>query len=111
MMRRFWVLRKLADIKAVRVTPESERLSNLEALFNMNVEKITAGEINVVDKDGGKRTLAYDTLIVSRERVADDSLWEELQGVKAEVQKIGDCSQIGDIRQAIHSANEVARTI
>jgi 2,4-dienoyl-CoA reductase-like NADH-dependent reductase (Old Yellow Enzyme family)/thioredoxin reductase len=111
MMRRFWVLRKLADINAVRVTPESERLSNLEALFNMNVEKITAGEINVVDKDGGKRTLAYDTLIVSRERVADNSLWEELQGVKAEVQKIGDCSQIGDIRQAIHSANEVARTI
>ena len=69
------------------------------------------GEITMVDKDDVKRKLTYDTLIVSRERVADDSLGEGLKDIKAEVHKIGDCSQVGDIRQAIHSANDVARRI
>jgi hypothetical protein len=111
MMRRFWILRKLTDINAVRETSESKKLSNPEVLFNVGVEKITPEGINIVNKDGGKRILDYDTFIVSRERVADDSLWEELRSTKAEIHKIGDCSQVGDIRKAIHSANEVARKI
>jgi hypothetical protein len=77
----------------------------------VGVEKITPEGINIVNKDGNKRILAYDTFIVSRERVSDDSLWEELQTATAAVHKIGDCSQAGDIRKAIHSANEVARRI
>jgi len=111
MMRRFWILRKLTDINAMRETFESERMNNIEVLFDVEVENISSEGISVVHKDGREQTLAYDTLIVSRERVADDSLFDELQGLNIDVQRIGDCSQVGDISQAIHSANEVARKI
>jgi len=64
-----------------------------------------------VDKEGEKRVLPYDTLIISRERATNDSLFDELQGKAAEVYKIGDCSEVGEIKGAIWSANEVARKI
>ena len=111
MMRRFWILRKLTDINAVRETAEAQRQHNIEVLFNVEVNAITSEGIRITDTDGGKRMLAYDTCIVSSERVPDDSLWEELQTTNAVVQRIGDCSQVGDIRMAIHKANEVARKI
>ncbi len=110
-MRRFWILRKLTDINVVRETPEGARISNPEVLYYVDVEDITTEGIRVVDKDGGKRALPYDTLIISRERAANDSLFEELQGKAAEVYKIGDCSEVGTIQKAIRSANEVARRI
>jgi len=34
-----------------------------------------------------------------------------LQGKAAEVYKIGDCSQVGEIKDAVWNANEVARKI
>lgn len=108
--RKFWILRRLTDINVVRQTPESTRLSNPEVLFNLKVVDITPDGIEVVDKAGSTRILAYDTLIISRERMANDSIFEKLQG-RVAVQRIGDCSQVGDIRRAIHSANEIARRI
>ena len=109
--RRWYVLRKLTDVNVPRETPEAARIYNPEVLYYVEVEDITAEGIRVVDKDGGKRVLAYDTLIISRERATNDSLFEELQGKAAEVHKIGDCSEVGDIKTAIWSANEVARKI
>ncbi|MFC2058675.1 FAD-dependent oxidoreductase [Chloroflexota bacterium] len=111
MVRRFWVLRKLTDINVVRETPEAARISNPEVLFNIEVENFVVGGIRIRDKDGEKRILPYDTLIISRERATNDSLFEKLQGKAAEVYKIGDCSQVGDTKQAIWDANEVARRI
>jgi len=110
-LRRFPLLRRLTDINVVRETPEAARISNPEVLYNVDVEDVTPDGIRVVDKDGGKRVLVYDTLIISRERATNDSLFEELQGKVAEVYKIGDCSEVGDIKMAIWSANEVVRTI
>jgi thioredoxin reductase len=109
--RRFWVFRKLTDINVPRETPEAARVSNPEALYYVDVEDITVEGIRIVNNEGEKRVLPYDTLIISRERATNDSLFDELQGKAKEVYKIGDCSQVGDIRQAIWSANEVARKI
>jgi hypothetical protein len=61
-----------------------------------------------------KEVLAYDTIILSRrfgERKANDSLFDELQGKAPEVHKIGDCSEVRGILEAIHGANEVVRKI
>jgi len=109
--RRMHLFKKLTDVNLVRETPETARIYNPEVLYYVDVEEITAGEIKTVDKDGGKRVLPYDTLIISRERATNDSLFNELRGKAAEVYKIGDCSEVGDIQKAIWSANEVARKI
>ena len=111
MSRRFYVLRKLTHVNIPRETPEAKRVSNPEVLYNVDVEDITTEGISIVNKDGVKRVLPYDTLIISRERAANDSLFEELQGQAAEVYKIGDCAEVGEIQPAIWSANEVARKI
>jgi hypothetical protein len=109
--RRYWLLRRLTDLNLVRETPETTRLNNPEILYYVDVEEITTEGIKVVDKDGKRRLLPYDTLIISRERTANDSVFEALQGKAPEVYKIGDCSEVGDIHKAIWGANEVARKI
>lgn len=111
MPRKFWMLRKLTDVSLPRETPEAKKLDNLEILYYVDVEEITADGIRIVNRDGARRILPYDTLIISRERASNDSLFEELQGKAPVVYKIGDCSQVGDIKEAIWGANEVARKI
>jgi len=110
-VRKWYVLRKLTDINVPRETPQAARVSNPEVLYYVEVEDITTEGIRIKDKDGAKRVLPYDTLIISRERATNDSLFDELQGKAAEVYKIGDCSQVGEIKDAVWSANEVARKI
>jgi len=113
-MRRYWLLRRLTDVNVVRETPQTTRLSNPEVLYNIEVDDITPQGIAINAKDGGKRVLPYDTLILSRrfgERSTNDSLFGELQGKVAEIYKIGDCLQVRDIKEAIWGANEVARKI
>lgn len=109
--RRVWVFRKITDVNLPRETPEAARVSNPKVLTNITVEGIDSEGIRVIDKDGLNRVIQYDTLIIARERASNDSLFEELQGKAAEVYKIGDCRQVGDIKQAIWNANEVARKI
>jgi hypothetical protein len=104
-------MRQLTDIKFPRVTPEGKRLSNPEVLYYIKVEAIANKEIKTVNNEGIKRTIPYDTLIISRERKPNDDLYEKLQGKVAEVYKIGDCGAIAEIKEAILSANEVARKI
>jgi 2,4-dienoyl-CoA reductase-like NADH-dependent reductase (Old Yellow Enzyme family)/thioredoxin reductase len=109
--RKMYILRQLTDIKWPRVTPEGQRLSNPEVLYHITVESIADREIKTVNKEGVKRTIPYDTLIISRERKPNNELYEKLQGRVAEVYKIGDCAAIAEIREAITSATEVARKI
>jgi 2,4-dienoyl-CoA reductase-like NADH-dependent reductase (Old Yellow Enzyme family)/thioredoxin reductase len=109
--RRMYLFRRLTDVNLVRESPEAMRMDNPEILYYVDVEDITPEGIRIVNKDGKRRVLPYDTLIVSREREANDSLFEHLKGKAPEVYKIGDCSEVGDIKTAIWSANEVARKI
>ena len=109
--RRFYMMRRLTDVNIPRETPETAKLANPEVIYYVDVQEITPSEIKLVDKDGGKRSLPYDTLIISRERGANDSLFNQLQGKAPEVYKIGDCANVADIKGAIWSANEIARKI
>jgi 2,4-dienoyl-CoA reductase-like NADH-dependent reductase (Old Yellow Enzyme family)/thioredoxin reductase len=109
--RKLYILRQLTDINWPRATPEGQRVSNPEVLYYITVESIANREIKTVNNEGIKRTIPYDTLIISRERTPNNDLYEKLQGKVAEVYKIGDCAAISEIREAILSANEVARKI
>lgn len=113
-LRRFYILRKLTDINIPRPTPDTARVSNPEVLFNVDMEEITAKGIKIKDNDGKTKVIPYDTLIVSTrfgQMKRNDSLFDELQGKVPEIHKIGDCSDVKGIQDAIWSANEVARKI
>jgi 2-enoate reductase len=109
--RQIYILRKLTDAPLPRETPEAERVQNPHVFFGTNPEGITPEGVRIKDKDGAEKILAYDTLIVSRLRMPNKSLYEELQEKTAEVYRIGDCVEVRGIKEAIWSANEVARKI
>jgi 2,4-dienoyl-CoA reductase (NADPH2) len=109
--RKLYIFRQLTDVNLPRVTPEGQRLSNPEVLYNITVEAIENNEIKTVNKEGVKRTIPYDTLIISRERKPNDELYEKLQGKVPEVYKVGDCGAISEIQEAVINANEIARKI
>ncbi|MBW1846409.1 MAG: FAD-dependent oxidoreductase, partial [Deltaproteobacteria bacterium] len=110
-MRKFWVWRKLTDINASRETPEAQRVDNPEVKLNVKVKTITADGVEFEDRDGNKSVLPYDTLVISRGREKNDSLFAKIEGKASEVYKIGDCSSAGNIQKAVWNANEVARKI
>ena len=109
--RKYWALRKLADINVVRENPAAARVSNPRVMFNTKVKKISAGGIEIEDKQGQKGMLPFDTLIISRGRQKNDALFEQLEGKAPEIYKIGDCNVAGNIQKAVWSANKVARKI
>ncbi len=116
MARRWWLYRKLTDMNMPRETPEAARIYNPEMLYNAAVENIAAGIITLKlsGDERTERTMPYDTLIISQrfgERQTNDSLYNEITGTVPEVYMIGDCSQVRGIKEAIFSANEVARKI
>ena len=118
MNRRWHIFRKLTDIPFERAAPEAQRVRNPEVLFETQVEAVRTDEIDVVDKEGNARTIPYDSLIVSLTRRPEDRLFEDLQAVVPEVYRIGDrlnldpdVQETANIKGAIWSANEVARTI
>jgi 2-enoate reductase len=109
--RRWWILRKLADVNTARGTPESQRVSNPRVLSNVRVNEITPLGIALTIDKGERSVLGYDTLVISRGRKRENALTSQLQAKATEVHEIGDCSSVGDIQKAIFSANEVARAI
>jgi len=109
--RRWWILRKLADVDTARGTPEAKRLSNPKVLSSVRVEGITSEGIELTDGKGDRSVLAYDALVISRGRERENALSRQLQERAPEVHEIGDCSSVGDIQKAISSANEVARAV
>jgi 2,4-dienoyl-CoA reductase (NADPH2) len=109
--RRWWILRKLADVNTARGTSEAQRVSNPKVLSNVRVEEITSEGIALRGEKGEKTVLPYDALVISRGRERDNALSGKLEGRRPEVHEIGDCSSVGDIQKAISSANEVARAI
>ncbi|OPY75785.1 MAG: 2-enoate reductase FldZ [Syntrophorhabdus sp. PtaU1.Bin058] len=109
--RQFYVWRKLTDINLVRSGPETRRVDNPKVLFYVDVEAITPEGIKVKYREGNEDVLPYDTLIISLQRKANDLLFDQLQGKVPEIYKIGDCSRVGEIKEAIWTANEIARNI
>jgi 2,4-dienoyl-CoA reductase-like NADH-dependent reductase (Old Yellow Enzyme family)/thioredoxin reductase len=109
--RKWYVFKKITDVNFPRATPEGARMSNPEVIYFITVEDISNGEIKTVNNEGVKRILPYDTLIISREREANDSLFDQFQGKAPEVYKIGDCASVAEIKDAIWGANEIVRKI
>jgi len=111
MGRKWWITRKLVDVNAVRANPPAQKLLNPEVLCNIKVKEIGTSSVTITDRQGRERTIGYDTMIISRGREKNDSMFDALEGKAPEIHKIGDCAAAGNIQKAIFSANEVARKI
>jgi 2,4-dienoyl-CoA reductase-like NADH-dependent reductase (Old Yellow Enzyme family)/thioredoxin reductase len=111
--RRFYVFRQLTDLPFPRAEykPETQRVSNPEVLYNITVEEVANNEIHTVNKDGEKRSIPYDSFVVSRERIKQDTLLDELKAKVPEVHMIGDCADAQEIKEAILTANEICRKL
>jgi len=109
--RQLYIWRKLTDMPLARAIPEAERVQNPRVFFGAELKEVTPDGVKIRDKGGAETVLPYDTLIVSRLRVPNKSLFEALQGKVKEVYKIGDCDKTRTIKYAIWTANEVARKI
>ncbi|MDP2918740.1 MAG: FAD-dependent oxidoreductase [Dehalococcoidia bacterium] len=109
--RRWYAFRRLTDINAVRELPHQQRVKNVQILYHCEIEDITTEGIKAVDGDGRKLTIPYDTLIISRERTPNNTLFEMIKTKRPEVYNIGDSAKVGDIKEAIWAANEIARRI
>ncbi|MCP4576009.1 MAG: FAD-dependent oxidoreductase [Deltaproteobacteria bacterium] len=111
-LRRTWILRRLTEMNVSRERPEYQKLTNVEVLYHIDVEQINHEGIRIINrKSQEKRVLPYDTLIVCLNRTPNDSLYNKIKKNGTKVHKIGDCAVVSDIKDAISTANEIARTI
>jgi thioredoxin reductase len=107
---RFWLLRMLTDLNVADSL--LEKLDNSpKVLYGLTTEDVTPQGVVVVDKEGEKKVLPYDTFIVSLHNERNTFLFEALQGKVPELYQVGDCAKIADIVDAIKAGNEIARKI
>ncbi|MDP2919060.1 MAG: FAD-dependent oxidoreductase, partial [Dehalococcoidia bacterium] len=109
--RRQFVVRRLCDVNMVRALPMQQREKNCKVIYFVDVEKIDVQGLHLVNKEGEKSILPYDTLIISRERACNNAVYGHLKDSAPEVYNIGDSAKVGDIKEAVWAANEVARKI
>ena len=83
--------------------------NQVDILTGHRLEKICDEGAVVSDKEGNKRTIEADTVIMSVGLRPEKSLEDELKGM--EVYRIGDGRQVGNIQSAIWEAYEVARLL
>jgi 2-enoate reductase len=62
-------------------------------------------------RNGRRRELAFDTLLIALGRVPDDSLAGQLKDIVPVLDRVGDCLEPHSIRHSIHSAARVALEI
>ena len=79
---------------------------------NVDVKEITADGIVLVDKkEGHEQTLNADTVVLARGLIADNRLYNELEGKVPELYAIGDSIKPRKIWEAIHDGFHIAREI
>jgi len=104
--RLFWIMKRVTDHNLA----EPHRMTNPRIIMNADVKEINAEGV-VLEIEKLKKKIPADTVIVALGRKKETSLFDAMDGKVAEIFKIGDCSKISDIYNAISGANEVAMKI
>lgn len=79
---------------------------------NVDVKEITAGGVVLVDKkEGHEQTLNADTVVLARGLIADNRLYNALEGKVPELYAIGDSIKPRKIWEAMHDGFHIAREI
>ena len=100
------------DVEASNRSALLERFSdyNLTIMVNSMVEAVNNKGLLII-KDGMKRTVVADTVVIALGAVASDELAKKLRAVVKNLFIIGDCYKPGRIVDAVNQASYVARQI
>jgi 2,4-dienoyl-CoA reductase (NADPH2) len=93
-----------------RTEAELERLG-VTVLTEVSLEEIKSNGLVVVFKNGNKKTLPSDNVIIASGAEPDLSLAEKLQGQVKEIYLAGDCSKLSFIKDAIADGTRIGSII
>jgi 2-enoate reductase len=81
-------------------------------IANVDVKEITADSIVLIERNkGGQQILKADTVVLARGLVAENQLYNKLEGKITELYAIGDCIGPRKIWEAMHEGFHIAREI
>jgi 2,4-dienoyl-CoA reductase (NADPH2) len=87
------------------------RERGVDLLSEVRVEAIGAEGVSFADGEGGRHTVAVDSVILAAGTREDHTLAEAIANLGPAVHSIGDCDGVGYIEGAIRDAARVARQI
>ncbi|HEM62510.1 MAG TPA: FAD-dependent oxidoreductase [Chloroflexi bacterium] len=106
----------VADASFLKYVGRQMLLQNY--LDEEGVEILTESVVETIGEDsltyrrqGEKKDLGFDTVLIALGRVANDELADRLRGVVPEIYRVGDCLEPHSIRHSIHSAARTALEI
>jgi 2,4-dienoyl-CoA reductase (NADPH2) len=80
-------------------------------LAGVRYEKITDEGLVVMTKDGERKTLETDSIIITLPALPDAGLFSSLKDKVAEIYQIGDCREFGLMHDAIADGSRIGRNI
>jgi len=103
----------LTKVLAPLRRPWKSRLTEKGVKFELGItaEEITDRGLSVLDKDGKRRILDYDTIVLASGSRQNDSLLLELKNAGPEVYCIGDARQPRQIIEAVHEGFRTAYSL
>ena len=113
-LRRFFLLKRLTDVDVARADGDilTSKEGNPRVLTGASLMDVTPQNIVIQEGEEGDTTmLPYDTFIISMGRKSNSSLYDSLKEKISEIYKIGDCKKVGEIFEAMQSANELGNKI
>lgn len=113
-LRRFYIVKRLTDLEIARGDGDLPitNTDNPTVLTGTKLLDITKRDV-IVQRSGEDEPISiqYDTFIVSMGRRANNQLYDQLKDKVAEIHKIGDCNNIGEIVEAMEEAHNLGNKI
>lgn len=98
------------EIGPKRRTEHMDHLDDYKVVVNSHVriDEIQKDGVRITSSAGHGSVVEAESVIIAGEPVADEAVFESMQGLAPEVYAIGDCTGLGLIRKATADAMEVA---
>ena len=83
----------------------------VEAFVGVREEEFTEDGLVIVDREGRRRLLEADTVVIAAGMLADRSLAQDLERIVTEIHEVGDCAEARQLLEAVHEGSRAALEI
>jgi NADPH-dependent 2,4-dienoyl-CoA reductase/sulfur reductase-like enzyme len=90
---------------------ERLRSKGVTMLTGVRYEEVVPAGLVITDKDGNRRTIEADTVVLAAGAESRTQLQRDLQGRVAELHQVGDCVAPRGILEAIHEGSRAGRAL